>query len=121
MSDTDANGFDDALARAIFACASDAIMLADDSSHYVATNPAASVLTGFSEEELRAMSVFDITPAPSEELGRAMWSEFVRRGSMAGDYSLTRKDGSIVEVEFRAVASILPGVHLAIMRDVTAQ
>jgi PAS domain S-box-containing protein len=37
----------------------------------------------------------------------------------AGDYRLLCKDRSIRETEFRSVANILPGLHLAIVRDVT--
>jgi signal transduction histidine kinase len=40
---------------------------------------------------------------------------------MSGEYSLVRKDGTVVVVEFCAVAGIRPGVHLSILHDVTAR
>jgi len=38
---------------------------------------------------------------------------------MSGEVQLRRKDGELVEVEFRAVANIEPGVHLSVVRDIT--
>ena len=106
---------------AIFARATDAIFLGDDEGRCVLVNPAAETLTGYSSEELCAMTVFDLTPAFLKQTGRAMWRDCLGQGTFSGDYVLTRKDGSLVEVEFQAVASILPGIHLAIMHDVTAR
>lgn len=69
------------------------------------------------------MTVFDITaaPAPTKEEGLSMWREFIRQGTLSGDYSLRRKDGALVDVDFQAVASVMPGIHLSIVRDVTAR
>ena len=106
---------------AIFERAVEAIFLADDEARYIRANPAAEKLTGRSGEELRAMTVFDLTPAPSREEGLAMWRAFILQGTLSGEYTLTRKDSSMVEVEFQAVANIMPGIHLSILRDVTAR
>jgi signal transduction histidine kinase len=43
----------------------------------------------------------------------------IERGKMEGEYQIRRKDGTAVEVEYRAVANILPGLHLSVMRDIT--
>ncbi|HSO37740.1 MAG TPA: PAS domain S-box protein, partial [Labilithrix sp.] len=112
---------DDRAFGAIFDRAAEAIFLADDEGRYVRVNPAAEKLTGYSGEELRAMTVFALTPQPREAEGRATWRAFLREGTLSGDYALMRKDGSPVEVAFQAVANIIPGVHLSILRDVTAQ
>lgn len=106
---------------AIFERALDAILIADDEGRYVKVNPAAERLTGYTSEELGRMTVFDITPAPTKEQGLAMWREFIRRGTLSGEYPMAHKDGSTVEVEFQAVASIKPGLHLSIVRDVTTR
>jgi PAS domain S-box-containing protein len=106
---------------ALFARATDAIFLADDEGRYLLVNPAAEKLTGYSGEELRTMTVFDLTPPQHKEAGQAMWRKFLRTGTGSGDYTLTRKDGALVEVEFQAVASIVPGTHLSILHDVTAR
>lgn len=106
---------------AIFARATDAIFLADNDGRYVLVNPAAEALTGYSSEALCAMTVFELTPAGHKAAVQQVWCEFLRRGTSSGDYALTRKDGSVVEVEFQAVANIVPGIHLSILHDVTAR
>lgn len=107
--------------RAIFNRAADAIFVADDGGRYVLANPAAAALTGHTAEALCTMSVFDLTPSASKEQGHAMWQQFIRQGSLSGEYVLTRTDGAEIEVEFQAVANIWPGAHLSILRDVTAR
>lgn len=106
---------------AIFARATDAILLLDNESRYVLVNPAAEALTGYSSEALCAMTVFDLAPAGYRAARQELWREFLRRGTASGGYALTRKDGSVVEVEFQAVANIVPGIHLSIVHDVTAR
>ncbi len=106
---------------AVFDHATEGIFLADDDAHYLRVNPAGEGLTGYSVEELRALTVFDLTPEADREQGLAMWREFIRKGTLSGDYALTRKDGTVVEVAFEAVANIMPGIHLSVMRDVTAR
>lgn len=108
-----------AMLDAIFERALDAILIADDQGRYVKVNAAAERLTGYTSEELGQMTVFDITPAPTKEQGLAMWREFIRMGTLSGEYAMAHKDGSTVDVEFQAVASIRPGLHLSIVRDVT--
>ncbi len=110
---------DDTLFAAVFERARDALLIADDAGRYVHANPAAAELTGWSRDELLAMSVFDITPAPNREAARAMWARFLDEGAMEGEYRLVRRDGRAVDVEFRAVAQVTPGRHLSALRDVS--
>jgi PAS domain S-box-containing protein len=115
----------DALARSerrlqtLFDNASEAIFVADDAARYVDVNPAACALTGYTREELLRMSVWDLAAESARHVGDDMWREFVSAGRMGGQYPLTRKDGGVVVTEFRAVANVLPGQHLSILRDVT--
>jgi PAS domain S-box-containing protein len=104
--------------RAIFHTSLDAILLADDQARFVDANPAACKLLGYSREELLRRTVFDITPPPQAQPGPALWREFMEQGEQAGEYSILRKDGTPVVVEYRAVANILPGLHLSVLRDV---
>ena len=106
---------------AIFDRAIEAIFLVDDEGRFLRVNPAAQKLTGHSAEELEKMTFFDLTPTVKREEGRSMWRDLLRGGALAGDYTLARKDGSLVEVEFQAVANIMPGTHLSIVRDATAR
>ncbi len=105
--------------QALFDNTLDAVLLADDQARYVDANPAACKLLGYDREELLRLGVFDITPMPNGEVGRSAWAAFVRDGHQAGEYTLTRRDGSTAVVEYRAVANVQPGLHLSVLRDVT--
>ena len=105
--------------EAIVNNALDAIFLADDEGRYFDVNPAACELTGYSRAALLAMSVWDLTPTPDVESGRANWRQFLGEGRAGGEYRLRRHDGTIADVEFRAVAHVLPNMHVSACRDVT--
>ena len=105
--------------EAIVNNALDAIFVADDEGRYFDVNPAACELTGYSRAALLAMSVWDLTPTRDEEAGRVTWQQFLGQGRAGGEYRLRRHDGTIVDVEFRAVANVLPNMHVSACRDVT--
>lgn len=110
--------------QGLFANATDAMILADDDGAYIDANPAACTLTGYDRHELLGMHARDLTGTTDGESSppvdaRAMWDQFLAAGAMAGEFTVRRKDGSTVETDFRAVANIVPGVHLSTMRDVT--
>jgi len=105
--------------HALFENTQEAILIADAESRYVDANPAACALTGYTREELTRLKVRDITAIAVTDSGVRMWREFLRTGKMEGEYRVRRRDGSAVEVEFRAVANFLPGLHLSVMRDIT--
>lgn len=107
--------------QALFDNTLDAILLADDEGRYVEVNPAASQLTGYSREELLGLSVWDLTPGANLKAGRETWTRFQALGELSGEYELKRKDSRNVVVEFRAVANILPGLHLSLMHDISQQ
>ena len=107
--------------QAIYAHAQDAILLADDERRYVDANPAACALTGYTREELLARRIQDLTP-PEDRAGLpAVWAEFRRRGKSEGDFLILRRDGALVPVHFSAVADILPGIHLSLLRDLSTR
>jgi PAS domain S-box-containing protein len=105
--------------RALFENAQEAILIADGTSRCIDANPAACALTGYSKEELTQLRVRDLTPGSTQDSGVRRWRSFLERGKMEGEFRVRRKDGTYVEVEFRAVANILPGMHLSVMRDAT--
>jgi PAS domain S-box-containing protein len=105
--------------RALFENALDAILLIDDAGLYVDANPAAAELLGYDRGELRGRSVAEMAAPGYEIQAAAVARLFAEHGRYAGDYRLRRKDGSVREAEFRSVANIRPGLHLAIARDVT--
>lgn len=105
--------------QALFDTALDSMVLVGDDAHYVDVNPAACALLGYSREELLRMSVWDIIPAPNRPAGQERWRQFIAAGALGGEYTARRKDGTTRELEFRAVANILPGLHLSVSRDIT--
>jgi PAS domain S-box-containing protein len=105
--------------QALFDNSLDAILLADDEGRYVDINRAAVALLGRSREELLKSSIWEVTPGVHQELGRSLWQDFITAGRQTAEYTLVRGDGSTVDVEYRAVANIRPGLHMSIMRDIT--
>lgn len=103
--------------RAVFEEASDAVLIADDEGRYVAANRAAIELLGRAPDEILRLSVADVSP-PGVDVAAA-WRSFLAAGRQNGAYQLMRADGSMREVEFAAVARVLPGRHLSVLRDVT--
>lgn len=103
----------------LFNALPDAVLVADDSGHYVAVNPAACTLLGYNEERLLALTLWELTPDGDQEMGWQHWQRFLADGRASGEYSLCRGDGTMIEVEFRAVAHVQPGYHLSVLRDVT--
>ena len=108
--------------QALFDHALDAIVLADDQGRYTEVNPAVSALTGYSRDELLGMRAADLVATdqqPAEMANR--FATFLAVGAESGTFALRHKDGHVVQTEYRAVAGIQPGVHLSILRDVTAR
>ena len=104
---------------AVFNHGLDAVLLADDKMRYVDANPSASALLGYSRDELLALRISDIVPPENRGAVEERWNAFLSGGVAEGLMELVRKDGEIVAAEFRAVARILPCVHLSVLRDVT--
>jgi PAS domain S-box-containing protein len=103
--------------RAIYESALDAFLIADDEGRYLSANPAACALLGAAEADIRGRRVSDFM-APGFDFSQA-WRAFLEEGSGRGDLTLVRADGSSRTVEFNAIANVLPGRHLSILRDVT--
>jgi PAS domain S-box-containing protein len=92
-----------------------AALVADNSMRYVASNPAARELTGFTESELLRMTVADLTPLSHTVDGRELWADFIARGTQRGEYELRRRDGTAVRVRYWAFASVAPGLHVSLL------
>lgn len=105
--------------QALFDNALDAIMLANDDGFYVDANPAACALLGYSLEQLTRMCIWDLVPEYQQSLAQKEWQEFLTGGKLEGEITLQDKNGATVEVGFKAVANIIPGLHLSIMRNLT--
>jgi PAS domain S-box-containing protein len=110
----------DAMYRALFESARDAILVADGDGHYIDANPAATELLGYERAELLSMRVADLVAQPRE------WTEeefrrFLDEGRWTGEIELRRKDGSVVDVEVTAarVEGAAAPIHVSTLRDLT--
>lgn len=92
-----------------------AALVADNSSRYVAANAAARTLTGYTQTELTALTVMDLTPIPKTEAGRKLWEEFIAQGGQRGQYELLPRMGGSVRVRYWAFASVAPGLHISLL------
>ena len=105
--------------QALFDHSNDAILLVADDGRYVDANPAACQLLGYTHDELVALNVQQVFAASDPAWAQGAWSEFLARGRTTGETPLRRKDGSVVVVDYSAIAGILPGLHLTIWRDIS--
>ncbi|MFW5942802.1 MAG: PAS domain S-box protein, partial [Chloroflexota bacterium] len=105
--------------HAVFEGAGDALVIVDDEARVVDTNPAACELFQQQVEELAEMSLASWGCAPSRF--DTMWRELQQEGRVRGEGRLQLRDGQSCDVEYSAVARIMPGRHLFIIRDVSAR
>jgi len=104
--------------RAVFSSTLDAIVVLDDDARAVDANPAAEDLFGIPRERLLGRRLHDAAlPGDVEPL----WLGLQTKGSLVGGLRLLRPDGSERDVELSATAHVLPGRHVAVVRDVTAR
>ena len=75
------------------------VLVADDDMRFVAVNRAACEALGYAREELLAMRVTDLAQYP-EASGE--YAEMMAAGERVGRSRLVRKDGSELEIEYRA-------------------
>ena len=105
--------------HALFETSLDAILFVRRDGTYIDANPAASVLLGYSREELLQHRAGDFSLADDRHKRSELIAQVEVEGTASGDAVVVRKDGSTREVEYRAVGNALPGVHFVIMRDIT--
>ncbi len=105
---------------AIYQNCHDGLMLLNDAGNLVDVNPSACEILGYRRADLLARRLLDRAPAASRRELIGIFGELIRTGIVTGEHSLRRPDGSIAIIDYRAVAEIQPGLHLAVIRDVTA-
>jgi len=106
--------------RALFERAGDAILIADDSGHWVDVNAAASELLGVPRADIVGRSLADFVVDALDGIGiEGAWTALRAVGELRGEVRLRRHSGEILEVEYTAVADISPGLHLGVLRDIT--
>jgi PAS domain-containing protein len=91
------------------------ILAADDTGRYIAANDAICTLTGYSQDELLDMHIWDLSVTRNVEKDQRTWRHFLRDGGFVGEYHLRRKTEAPIKVPYIAVAHVIPGLHVATM------
>ena len=107
----------EAMYKAVFEASIDALVLGDDDGRFLEVNSAAQDLFGGSRSDLVGRTLHDFV-GPRDEIDAA-WRTFIATGHMEGKMRLRRPDGTSRTAEYVAKANVLPGLHLAALRDVT--
>jgi PAS domain S-box-containing protein len=85
-----------------------AVFVFEDDEHYVAVNDAACALSGYSREELLELRLRELSADPEQTLVNLKQVASGRRTS--GRAPMRRKDGTVIEVEYRAAQATIAGV-----------
>jgi PAS domain S-box-containing protein len=107
--------------RALFGHAIDAILFFDQTGRYVDANPAASTLFGMERHEIAGHPLGAFTAPAKKEGVTELLHRLRAEGTLTGEWTIVKTDGSIHEVEYCAVADILPGLHVIIGHDITGR
>jgi PAS domain S-box-containing protein len=107
--------------RAVFDESSDGILLGDDDARCLDANPAALRILGRGLDALVGRFVLDAAPPDRRDELREIWRRCLAEGSQAFEGEIERPDGSRALIAGVARARILPGLHMAVLRDVTSE
>jgi DNA-binding CsgD family transcriptional regulator len=88
------------------------MVMVDDQRRYVEVNRPARLVFRLSLDEMRALSVDDLTALHRIPTLRRLWTQLLEEGSIAGQYQVAGADGSHLDVVFCGQANIVPGLHL---------
>jgi PAS domain S-box-containing protein len=98
------------LYRAVMEQATENIYLVDaETRHIVESNPAFREVLGYSEAELRRMTLYDIVAADREAVDANVRRVLELKNPFVGERQYRRKDGSLVDVEVSASTILLDG------------
>ncbi len=119
----EARGTSERRFRALLEHAADAIYVVGPDGQLLDVNQRACDSLGYTEQELKGMSIQDIDPDTSAESIRDIWSRVSRGESVTLDGIHRRKDGTTfpVEVSVGMIETEAHPVMLALARDVTVR
>jgi len=109
----------DARFRKVFELASSGIALMDDSLIFHDVNSALGALTGRERHDIVGQTLGSLVAAGHDELVDQLRDGLKERGQWEGMLPITRKDGSLAEVDWRVARELATGACIAIGTDVT--
>jgi PAS domain S-box-containing protein len=92
-----------------------AMLLTDGDLRYRDANPAACRLFGLSHKELLERTIGDLTPSHDQVGLSARVDAFRQDGSLRGVVTVVGAGGRLVQVEFSAIAEVVPGLALSLL------
>jgi len=107
----------EATVRAIFENSLDGIVIFEESGKCLEANAAAAALVGAPRDKLIGSRLYDFCDRGLEEV----WAGLAGTESGRGEFWMQLKSGARRLVDYCFSANILPGQHLAVLRDVTEQ
>jgi PAS domain S-box-containing protein len=120
---TDRRRVEQALRLAKFSMdrAADAVYWIDPQAKVFDVNEAASLMLGYSKEELCAMTVHDLNPDFQADMWPGFWAETKRRGTIVLETAHRAKNGRLIPIEVSVNYLSHEGneYHCALVRDIT--
>jgi PAS domain S-box-containing protein len=101
--------------------AADAVYWIDQQARILDVNEAASLMLGYSKDELYAMTVHDLNPDFQKEQWLEFWAETQRCGTMVLETVHRAKNGRLIPIEVSVNYLFYEGkeYHCAFVRDIT--
>ncbi len=105
--------------QGIFDNSIDGILLFDDEGRIRESNQAACQAFGYTRDEMLQMQLNDLLSP--EDWARLVegWQRFLALRKVTAEYRFRQKQGASIPFEVRASAYVLPGLHLAMLRNLT--
>ena len=104
--------------RSIAENSADAIFITDHMGQYKYTNKSATELLGYSQEEILAKSIIDLSPADKAGEYLNLFTELLQKGKLFAEIELVKKDGNVINADLNSV--LLPGgLVYGSCRDIT--
>lgn len=101
--------------------AADAVYWIDPQAKVLDVNEAASLMLGYSKDELCAMTLHDLSPDFQADMWPGFWAETKRRGAMVFETAHRAKNGQMIPIEVSVNYLLYEGkeYHCAFVRDIT--
>jgi DNA-binding CsgD family transcriptional regulator len=88
------------------------MVIADARRRFVEVNHCARLWFRLSQQELRTLTIGDLTPVHPPGVMEQAWSRLLDAGWAAGRYPVYASDGTRIDLVYCGVAHIMPGLHL---------